>query len=102
MNMQISPDLITQQAHQAPTRTKAQNQAQAREVSDDFESFFLFQMLELMEPDMSGNEVFGGGHGEEMFASMRNEHLADNLTKSGGIGLSDTIYNHLLTLQEVK
>lgn len=102
MNMPISPDILAQQAYSAPTKTVAQNQAQAKKVSNDFESFFLFQMLELMEPDMSDNDVFGGGMGEEMFASVRNEHMADSLVESGGIGLSDTIYNHLLTLQEVK
>lgn len=102
MNIQMSPDLLTQQAYSQPVKTVAQNQAEAKKVSDDFESFFVFQMLELMEPDMSDNDVFGGGLGEEMFASVRNEHVADAITANGGIGLSDTIYNHLLSLQEVK
>lgn len=72
----------------------------ARTAADDFESFFLYQMLELTDPGV--NEEFGGGHAEAAFKRIRHEHVADEITQSGGVGLSDTIYGQLLKLQEVK
>lgn len=78
------------------------NSERARGVSDDFESFFLFQMLELMETDLSNDPNMGGGVGEEMFNHMKNERIADEMTQRGGVGLSDTIYGALMKLQEVE
>lgn len=72
----------------------------AKVSADDFESFFLYQMLELTMPEV--NEEFGGGHAEAAFKRIQNEHIAAEMTKAGGVGLSDTIYNQLMQLQETE
>lgn len=103
MDINLTNQMIAQQAYSAPKAANAQSvkQEEARQVSDDFESFFLFQMLELMDPEVADDPNFGGGTGEAMFNHIKNEHIAEAITDRGGIGLSDTIYDHLLKLQEV-
>ena len=72
-----------------------------REVAGDFESFFLYQMLELTQPkDMAENKVLGGGYAEEVWRQQMNQQVANEISKNGGIGLGDTIYNQLVKLQE--
>ncbi|MEC8067194.1 MAG: rod-binding protein [Pseudomonadota bacterium] len=75
-------------------------ETKARTAANEFESFFLYQMLELTDPGV--NEDFGGGHAEAAFKRIQHEHIAEEMTKAGGIGLSDTIYDQLIKLQEVK
>ncbi|MFT7145121.1 MAG: flagellar protein FlgJ [Alphaproteobacteria bacterium] len=79
----------------APSKSSAEK---AEKAAHDFESFFLYQMLELTDPGTA--EGFDGGKGEEMFRQIRNEHVADAMTKAGGIGIADTIYDQLLKIQE--
>ncbi|PZP38918.1 MAG: hypothetical protein DI585_05835 [Pseudomonas fluorescens] len=64
----------------------------------EFEAFYIYQVMELMAPDMEG--AFTGGSGEEMFRHTLNEHMADAITTSGGFGISKSIYNQLLKQQE--
>ena len=69
-------------------------------VGDEFESFFTYQVLELMQPKLE-NKVMSGGRGEEMFKHILNEHMANAITKQGGIGIADNIKAQLLKYQEV-
>lgn len=98
----ISASLMQVQAHQ-------QSVANASLVSDadktkmktkakEFESFFIYQMMEMMKTET--NTEFDGGVGEEMFRHNLNEQMADSVTNSGGFGIADTVYKQLLTHQE--
>lgn len=40
-------------------------------------------------------EGFGGGHGEDQFASFLREQHADQIAKSGGVGLAQSIFESL-------
>ena len=80
----------------APSKNAAEK---AEKASHDFESFFLYQMLELTDPGTAEN--FNGGHAEEMFRHIQNEYVAEEMTKAGGVGLADTIYEQLIQLQEM-
>lgn len=75
-------------------------ETKARQFGDTFESMFLFQALEKLDAGVP--TVGGGGFGEKMFRGIRNEYLADSLTDktSGGLGISDNIYNELIKAQE--
>ena len=73
-------------------RAKLQNKA------NEFESFYIYQVMELMAPKTDSE--FDGGVGEEMFRHTLNEKMADGITKQGGFGISDIVYKELLTQQE--
>lgn len=93
------PKLI-QASHKKFLAPAKSAEEKARTSADDFESFFLYQMIELTDPGV--NEEFGGGHAEAAFKKIQNEYIADEMTQAGGVGLSDTIYNQLMKLQEIK
>jgi len=73
--------------------------SRAKDVAEKFESQFLSQMLGHMFAGIETDGPFGGGHGEEMFRSLMTDAMAKNMTKAGGIGLSDTIQREILKMQ---
>ena len=64
----------------------------------EFESFFVYQMMELMKPQVDSE--FSGGTGEDMFRHTLNEHMAKSITDAGGFGITNTVYKQLLKQQE--
>ena len=44
-------------------------------------------------------DAFGGGAGEEQFASMLRDAQAQAMAKAGGIGLAETIFSALVERQ---
>lgn len=78
-------------------RTQARTQAQAQE----FEAVYLGQMLNQMTAGIGNDTGFDGGHAEQQWRTMMNEHLGRQISARGGVGLSDTIQRELMRLQEV-
>lgn len=68
------------------------------EKAKEFESFFVYQMMELMKSEVETE--FDGGQGESMFRHTLHEHIADSITEAGGFGIATTVYNQLLKQQE--
>jgi len=65
--------------------------ANLMEVARSMEAAFLAEMLKSMgfgeQP-----EGFGGGAGEDQFASFMREEQAKQMTKAGGIGLAQSLF----------
>lgn len=72
----------------------------AVQTAQDFESFFMFQVLELMSPKMEEDSMFTGGFAEEIFRHQMNEQAANEIVERGGIGIADQLYGQLLKYQE--
>ncbi len=72
----------------------------ARKTAEEFESFFLSQFIETMSAGISTDGIFGGGQGEKIFRSMQSQEYAKSMTKIGGIGIADAVYQEILKLQE--
>ena len=66
----------------------------AREAAQKLEATFLAEMLKSAGFGKSDN--FAGGIGEEQFASFHRQALADEMVKSGGLGLADIIYRSMM------
>jgi len=65
-----------------------------RQVAIDLEASFLSEMLKHSGYGKT-SETFGGGVGEDQFGSfLRNEH-AKLLSKAGGIGLAEQLFEAL-------
>ncbi|MCH9852686.1 MAG: rod-binding protein [Alphaproteobacteria bacterium] len=72
-----------------------------RETAQQFESFFLQTVLESMTKTIGSEDTIGdGGNAEKIWRSQMNEHFAEAITQSGGIGIADSVYKELLALQE--
>jgi peptidoglycan hydrolase FlgJ len=85
-----------------PTPASAEARTKARDAADKFEGQFLSLMMQQMFQGVSTDGPFGGGFGEEMFRSLMTDAMAKNMTRAGGIGLSDTIQREILKMQGLK
>ncbi len=74
--------------------TKAQQNAQLRQVAKDLEASFLAEMLKGAGFGKA-RESMGGGAGEEHFGSFMVDAHAKSLVQRGGIGLAETIFEAL-------
>ena len=73
-----------------------------RDVAQDFESIFIFQMLDTMYAGLGTDGPFGGGPGEKMFRSLMHEEIAKSISTRGGLGIGEAVYRELLQLQEMQ
>ncbi|TNJ42259.1 rod-binding protein [Phaeobacter sp. B1627] len=73
--------------------------AALRQAAIDLEASFLSEMLKAAGLGKAP-EAFGGGSGEDQFASLLVNEQARAMAESGGIGLAESIYNSLKDSQE--
>jgi flagellar protein FlgJ len=72
-----------------------------RKTADDFETMFLENMMAQVFPqDAREGPVGDNGTGSEVYRGMLVNEYARSVAKSGGIGISDTIYRQMLQMQE--
>ena len=77
----------------SPSLTRAQDTAQ------EFEAIFLSQMLATMTQELGGAGGVAGG--SEVYREMFNKEVAKMISRTGGIGVADTILQEVLKTQEV-
>ncbi|KIN63008.1 Chemotactic signal-response protein [Sulfitobacter noctilucicola] len=70
------------------------NESALREAAQQLEASFLAEMLKSAGLGTS-RESFGGGAGEDQFASFLVKEHALAMVRAGGIGLSESIYEAL-------
>lgn len=75
------------------------NEEQAKKAAEQFESFFLGQMLEYMNSDIDGQGMFGGGHAEDVWRSMLNQEYGKEIAKSSSLGVADAVMRSMLQAQ---
>lgn len=81
----LAPDLVGQ-LHMAGNSTSAQ----AKVVSEQFESVLLRQFL-----DKSMGSMMGGGAGSDVYSYMLTDALSQSLAKGGGLGMSSILQQQL-------
>lgn len=79
----------------APSRDQA-----LRDVAQQLEASFLAEMLQSAGLGKSSSE-FGGGAGEDQFASFLVQEQALAMVKAGGIGLAESIFESLKERENV-
>jgi Rod binding domain-containing protein len=72
----------------------ARTDAQARAAAEAFEAAFLSEMLKTAGVNAMPSG-FGGGAGEEAFASLLTDEYAKSMAARGGIGLAERVYQIL-------
>ncbi|MFO7921607.1 hypothetical protein DZD18_05160 [Rhodobacteraceae bacterium W635] len=81
-------------SHQTGQGLSPSQEAELRRTARDLEAAFLSEMLRhggLGAP----RESFGGGVGEDQFASLLRSEHARALAENGGIGLAESLFNAL-------
>lgn len=77
-----------------------EEEKKVRGAAQEFESFFIGQMMEHMMAGIETDPLFGGGHGEQMWRSMLNQEYGKELSKSGKLGIADHVMRGMLQAQE--
>lgn len=70
------------------------------EAAKDFESMFLSEMIGNMFETVAVDPLFGGGEAEETWRGLIVEEYSKAVVKAGGIGMSDSVKSHMISLQE--
>jgi Rod binding domain-containing protein len=70
----------------------ARDVSRMRETAIQLEASFLAEMLQHAGLGET-SEAFGGGVGEEQFASFLRQEQANLMARKGGIGLAEVIFN---------
>ncbi len=79
---------------------KAANMKQVHDAAQKFEAFFIGQMMEHMSSGLETDDMFGGGHGEDMWKSQLNQEYGKEIAKSGRLGITDQVMKGMLKMQE--
>lgn len=87
-------------ANVLPAAMDAAQQKKLRDTAQDFEAFFIGQMMEHMMAGIESDPMFGGGHGEQMWRSMLNQEYGKELAKSNKLGIADHVMRGMLMAQE--
>lgn len=71
----------------------------AREAAEKLEASFLAEMLKSAGFGEQNN-TFNGSAGEDHFASFQRQALAEQMVKTGGIGLAEAFYRSMMENQQ--
>lgn len=92
--MPTIPALATSAPPAAALRKTAAQDAALHKAAEALEASFLAEMLRFAGAEKK-SESFGGGIGEEQFASFLGRAQAEAMVKHGGIGLARKLYAEL-------
>ncbi len=92
----------TSTANAPMSAAETAKRAQIHSTAQKFEASFLSVMMQSMTAGMKTPEIGGGGAGEDMFKSLLAEQMAQQVTKSGGVGIAASIQKEMLKMQGLK
>ena len=93
----ISPDLLST----APVAPHGKTREEINKTADEFESAFLSVMMGQMFKGVGegGPGEFSGGQGAEMFKSFLMDAFSKQISRVGGVGVSDAVQKEMLKMQ---
>lgn len=71
------------------------NEGALKKACKNFEAIILQQMLTAMRQSVPKSELLDSGFSQDMYQSMYDENLSQELANGRGIGLADTLYRQL-------
>ena len=100
IRLKVDPFDFTKRAKTAQDAVSAsaadREDERLKQASRDFEGIFLGMMLKEMRQTLTGDPILNGGHGEEIFSSMRDQQLVTDIARgTNQLGLGEMIYRQL-------
>ncbi|MDW7675764.1 MAG: rod-binding protein, partial [Bacillota bacterium] len=74
---------------------KSNNDEKLKEACQQFESYFLNQMLKGMKNTIPKNDMMPKSYAREIYEGMLDEQYSESMSKAGGIGLAKMLYDDL-------
>ena len=99
LSAQVLPYNLLSPTTQAPKVGAGESRAQIAKTANSFETSFLSNMLGQMFQGVSTDGPFGGGQGEGAFRSFLMDAFAQQINKSGGIGVAAAVQREMLKMQ---
>ncbi len=97
----LQPIALPANAAQAAARLPVdKGEAAARNVAEDYESFFISMFLESMFEGVETEGMFGGGHAEKVYRSLLNQEVGKSIAQQGGFGIADSVMREIIKMQE--
>ncbi|MBR9825818.1 MAG: chemotactic signal-response protein chel [Alphaproteobacteria bacterium] len=101
LDLQMSNAITASSSSDATPRTgQVRTAEEAAAVAEEFEGFFLSQMIQAMFSNVGNENPFGGGAGERAFRGLLHEEYAKVMAEAGGLGLSDRLTAEILSYQQ--
>lgn len=101
LDLQMSNAITASSSSDAAPRTgQVRTAEEAAAVAEEFEGFFLSQMIQAMFSNVGNENPFGGGAGERAFRGLLHEEYAKVMAEAGGLGLSDRLTAEILSYQQ--
>lgn len=97
--MSLELDAVAQMQFAAANDRKTPGRS-LEDVAQEFESLFVQQLLTVMRQSLGDDGLFEGNTGQDMYASMMDQALAQALSEDGGIGLAGPILQSLRKMQD--
>ena len=85
-----------------PDLGRARTIESARKVAEEFEAFFLAQMLKPMFEGIEAEKPFGGGPAEDLWRTLQVEEYGKSLARAGGVGIADAVFKEIIRMQEAQ
>jgi len=82
-----------------PNNMSEQSFKQLKDKAVELEGVFLTTLLSQLTEASNSDSEFGGGYAEETWRGMMSTEYANEMAKSGGVGLSDSILRDLIAHQ---
>lgn len=76
--------------------------ADAKAAAEDFEAFYLTQVMGEMFSGIETDPLFGGGAGETAFKSFLTQEYGKLIARAGGVGIADSVTREIIRLQEAQ
>lgn len=99
-NANIAINKSNENATNIKNSSDSKEMAKMKETAQDFEAFFLSQMMENMFSGISTDGMFGGGDAEKIYRSMLISEYGNNIAQNGGVGVADQVLKTMLEMQE--
>lgn len=66
-----------------------------KDACKQFESLFLYQMLQKMRDTVPTGGFIGDSQGEKIFRSLLDEEMTKEMSNAGGLGLAEMLYQQM-------
>ncbi len=83
-------------------RSDTDIEKKVRGVAEEFVSVFMNQVMKSMRATVDENPAMHGDNGEKFFQEMLDTEQSKTLAKGSGYGLTDLIYNSLMSSYRVR
>ncbi|GMT42574.1 MAG: hypothetical protein IEMM0002_0985 [bacterium] len=67
--------------------------AKLKKLSQQYESFFMKEVVSAMRRSVPKSDLLNGGNAEEIYKSMLDEQWSAHMAESGDTGIAQSIYN---------